>query len=60
MMKKIKDFFIKYQIKIGVIILLSILLLMVLKFGEDMEQNDAPDISTETGSEVVFMTDSRA
>ena len=59
-MKKIKEFFIKYQIKIGMIILLSILLLMVLKFGEDMEQNEAPEIGGETESGAVLVVDGPA
>ncbi len=48
-MKKLKEFYEKYRIKIGMIIILSILLLMVLKFGEQAEAKKAPVISTETG-----------
>lgn len=59
-MKKIKEFFVKYQMKIGMIILLSIILLMVLKFGEDMEQNNGTELEVNSGSTVTYFTEQQA
>lgn len=54
-MKKFKEFYEKYRVKIGMIIILSILLLMLLKFGEQTEAKKTPVISTETGCSMEYM-----